>query len=142
MKNLLDRIVGYRINRATYWTNLLGILVITSLLVYSGIVGERGGSGAVEVVLAILAGTRLHDIGVSAKYALAGAVVHFLLAILILARLGIEQGLTPLGLLNLVFLVLLVWLGLVPGEKGANEWGPQPPDGINWKRPEKPSSSE
>ena len=142
MKNLLDRIVGYRINRATYWANLLGILVIISLLVYSGIVGERGGSGAVEVVLAILAGTRLHDIGVSAKYALAGVVVHFLLAVLILARLGIEQGLTPLGLLNLAFLVLLIWLGLVPGEKGANEWGPQPPDGINWKRPEKPSSSE
>ncbi|WP_282099960.1 hypothetical protein [Qipengyuania gelatinilytica] len=42
---------------------------------------------------------------------------------MILARIGIEKG-------------------LMPGEKGANEWGPQPPDGINWKRPEKPPSSE
>lgn len=137
MKNLLDRVVGYRINRPTYWANLLGIVLIIAVLVSFGIVGERGGTGAVEVILAILAGTRLHDIGVSAKYALAGVVVHFLLAIVILVRLGIEQGLMPLGLLNLAFLVLLVWLGLVPGEKDANEWGPRPPDGINWKRPEK-----
>ncbi|RZV30520.1 MAG: hypothetical protein EX262_09500, partial [Sphingomonadaceae bacterium] len=121
MNNLLDRVVGYRVNRRTYWANLLVIVLIIAVLVSFGIVGERGGTGALEVILAILAGSRLHDIGVSAKYALAGVVVHFLLGILILVRLGMEQGLVPLGLLNLSFLVLLVWLGLVPGEKDANE---------------------
>ncbi|MBX7533460.1 DUF805 domain-containing protein [Qipengyuania sp. 1XM1-15A] len=142
MKNLLDRVIGYRINRPTYWANLLGIIALLAALIYFDIIGESNGSGAIVVVFAILAGTRLHDIGISAKYALAGAVVHSILGVFLIVAKGLEQALVPLGLLNLAFLVLLVWLGLVPGEKDANEWGPRPPDGINWKRPEQERAGE
>ena len=139
---MLDRIVGYRINRATYWTNLIGIVAIVGILVSFGIVGEQGGTGAIEVVLGILAGTRLHDMGYSAKYALAGVILHAILSFTVLARFGYEEALMPLGLLNLAFLVLLVWLGLVPGQSGRNQWGEKPPAGVSWKRPERRYSED
>ncbi|WP_379551058.1 DUF805 domain-containing protein [Qipengyuania sp. DGS5-3] len=134
---MLDRLVGYRINRATYWTNLLLIIAFVVAVIALDFTASSLGMVTL-VVFTMLAALRLHDIGKTAKIALFGALLLSFLQIAGLVIYGIEQALMIAGTMNLVVLLLLVWLGAIKGDPAANAWGDPPPPGISWQRP-KPS---
>ncbi|WP_432200170.1 hypothetical protein ACRAQ7_10990 [Erythrobacter sp. W53] len=134
---MLDRLVGYRINRATYWLNLIAVICLLAVASYLEFSVSSAGIAGI-MVLSFIAGTRLHDIGKTAKIALFGALIHTFLQIVGFVTLGVELGLVFAGVVNLILLVAMVWLGSIKGDPNANAWGDPPPPGISWQRP-KPS---
>lgn len=126
MLSLLKAIFLARYNRATYLLSLSLISAIVAFAVY-----VDGTAAAAGTFLFIALGNRLHDVGITGWVS-----VLFFVVINAIALMG-ETGSLPdegVGLVGIIFIVGLLILGLIPGEKGMNKWGPQPARGISFKR--------
>ena len=119
----LAALAAPRIDRKAYWIATAAIFAIAVAL--SFVPGVQRGTGSVTSVLfiRIFAG-RLHDLGRSGWWqvlvyaleilaAVAGALTHAPVALV-------------LGIVGLIHIAFVVALGLVPGQRGANRFGPPP----------------
>ena len=119
-----------RINRATFFLSL-GIVV--ALYVVLALVMTKPPAIA-EVFLVALAVPRLHDIGLSAWWAVGAIVAEILIAIVMFVTLPMESAMIVMGLFVLAILGLMIWLGAVRGEAGANRYGEPPPPGVGFSK--------
>jgi uncharacterized membrane protein YhaH (DUF805 family) len=119
-----------RINRATFFLSL-GIVV--ALYVVLALVMTKPPAIA-EVFLVALAVPRLHDIGLSAWWAVGAIVAEILIAIVVFVTLPMESAMIVMGLFVLAILGLMIWLGAVRGEAGANRYGEPPSPGVGFSK--------
>ncbi len=118
-----------RMNRATYWLSIaVAILALVGLVLLTH---RRESVG--EVVLVLVAVPRLHDIGRSGWWVLAGFGVEIVGVVVALVALPLEQADAVLGVVTLVILGLVIWLGAIPGGKGPNRFGEPPGRGLSFK---------
>jgi uncharacterized membrane protein YhaH (DUF805 family) len=117
-----------RTNRTTYWFSLgvVAVLVMIVTLVFHKPVKIS------EAVLILVCVPRLHDIGRSGWIA-----AWVFLAEIVVAVGGVflipdpEIAAAALGVMVLVIAGLLIWLGCIPSEGGANRFGDPPKSGID-----------
>ena len=116
-----------RTNRATYWMQV-GLIVVTLWVMSLFIPAAR----LQEVVLVFLCVPRLHDLGRSGWWVLAGIGVEIagIAAAFMLPSDWLEVGLV--GATLLVF-GMVIALGCVRGQSGPNRFGPPPKPGVQWK---------
>ena len=110
----------HRMDRTTYWSFLAGLLVLDALMRAADI-----GGRIVEIGLICLSLLRLHDIGRSGWW-ITSVVLLGLPVIGLCALTSLANVLIALLGFMLVSLVLLIVLGLIPGQPGANRYGPAP----------------
>lgn len=123
-----------RWNRATFWL-ALGIIVAA----YVAIALFREQHTAVsEVVLVIACVPRLHDIGKSGWLVLGPIALEVAAFILVFSALPADLTRVVLGVVILIIIGLIVWLGCVPGDRSANKFGEPPPPGLQLGRSRKP----
>jgi uncharacterized membrane protein YhaH (DUF805 family) len=120
------RAYNYRMNRATYGVLLAGLVVAYVVLVNT----MKHPPGA-ELVVAIIAVPRLHDVGRSGWWLLI-LFVGELVAVGIGWPGGAEGILIAGGFYVLLCLALLVVLGFIPGQRTANSWGEPPVRGFHF----------
>lgn len=120
-----------RTNRATYWT---GFIIILGLMTAIGVAtGKPPHVG--EFVLIFLGVPRLHDIGKSGWLVLWPIGLELLGVISAVVFLPPQQVFVVGGLIVLVIVGLMTWLGCIRGEGGENRFGPPPLPGIGWRKP-------
>ena len=125
-----------RINREIYWLSSIGMLAVFAALVSvelanGGVIGKPGLVLVLACYVPLFWGMiavsvkRLHDRGKSARW----LILFFLLPIfldLIVAQTAETAGM----ILLLINLAISGWafveLGLLPGTRGANDYGPDP----------------
>jgi uncharacterized membrane protein YhaH (DUF805 family) len=119
----------YRINRPTYWLCYVLFMVAMSVLAYIGKL-----NGGMEIMMVLIGVPRLHDIGRSGWLVGAAilAEIVVLLAVAILASIDTVEIVG--GLVILTIATLGIWLGIIPGQSGANKWGEPPGPGIRFGR--------
>src|SRR5450432_3628944 len=101
-----------RTNRAGYWVGLATIVVLVALLMRFA----PSDAHVSEAVLVILAIPRLHDIGRTGWWVLAGIGVEVAGLVVVFLVLPPPLFLGGAGVVTLVILALMVWLGAIPGE--------------------------
>ena len=114
---------GQRIDRRVYWTAagiLLAIGVVLAMLGH----GARWISGGLSLMWIWVIARRLHDIGRSGWWQAAAYGAEVALGIGMVAA----QASLPLvtGVLGIAHLGLLATLGVIPGTRGDNRFGPPP----------------
>lgn len=120
-----------RTNRAMYWL-CVGIVVAFAVVMAFA---RPGGPGVSEFVLIIVCIPRLHDIGRSGWWVLAGLAVE-VAGVFGGLFLFPAQALLVMGAMNVVLFGFLVWLGALPGQPFDNRFGPPPPPGLSSGKPE------
>ena len=132
-----------RIGRAGFWLGMVGIVVVAvvAILVVAGIFGPLSVVAEalvffIELLLAYPAyavmAKRFHDRARPAATAMPAIGIPLVTALLTLTGLtGSEAGPNLLGeVLNFINLVIGIWilidLGILPGTRGENEYGPDP----------------
>lgn len=104
-------------------------MVAVSVLAYIGKL-----NGGMEMMMVLIGVPRLHDIGRSG-WLVGAAIGAEIVIVIVAATLGSMDTLEIVGgLLVLVIAALGVWLGIIPGESGANQWGEPPGTGIRFGR--------
>jgi uncharacterized membrane protein YhaH (DUF805 family) len=122
---------NYRYNRPTYWL-LLAIYAAFSFLM--AFVLEKQSGYVSEFVLAIICVPRMHDIGKSGKIIAALLAIYFVIAFGLIFLIDIDSTLIALGVINIIITGLLIWLGIIPGQEEANEYGNPPYSGVSFKK--------
>lgn len=124
------RLFKGRMNRATYWSCLVLMVVLIALFRLPSAIGSGLG------MMFGMSVFRLHDIGRSGKWALPPlilVVTAIFLPLLLVATLGAAAA-TPMALIvltsALVVLGSIAWLGSRPGEPNDNRFGPPPKPGV------------
>jgi uncharacterized membrane protein YhaH (DUF805 family) len=115
-------------NRATYF---LSLAIVVGLYVVVALVLPKPPSVA-EVILIALGVPRLHDIGLSGWWAGGVIVAEILVAIAVFVTLPMASAMIAMGLFVLVVLGLMIWLGAIRGDTGANRFGEAPPPGVGF----------
>ena len=114
-------------NRARYWTS---IALLAAFMLVGRLLLHWEGSIS-EVLLAFLCVPRLHDIGRSGWWML------LLIPIEVMTIVGMSVSLAGAELLvlaaNVLLLLLIVALGLIPGQREANRFGLPPAPGLLFK---------
>ena len=115
-----------RLNRATYWA----LLAFVALIYIALSLTSNHPGGVQEGFIVFICGPRLQDIGKSGWLALWLIGIEF-------AGLGIGAALSTLNsfvicadVAQLIMAGLMIWLGCIPGDEGANRFGDAPPPGI------------
>jgi len=119
-----------RYNRATYWT----AIGVTAILFVGISLVAKSPPHISEVVLVFLAVPRLHDIGKSGWLVLWPLGLEIVGAIIGLAILPKEAFLPVMGLITLIILGLVIWLGCISGQPFTNSFGEPPAAGIGFGR--------
>jgi len=120
-----------RINRATYWVSLAAVIaVFTAVIAFTEMRMPYG-----EAVLILLCVPRLHDIGRSGWWV--GGVIIAEIAVVAGALIALpeDEAMIVLGLFVIVVAILLVVLGAISGQAGANRFGGAPAPGLSFGRP-------
>jgi len=122
-------VLKYRINRPTYWLCFAVFMVVVSVLVYIG-----KANGGMEMMMVLIGVPRLHDIGRSGW--LVGAAILAELVIVVAAAILASMDTLEIvgGLLFFTIAGLGIWLGILPGQPDANQWGEPPGPGIRFGR--------
>jgi uncharacterized membrane protein YhaH (DUF805 family) len=124
-----------RLNRATYWL-VLG-LVLLAAAVLEVVFHQR--TMLIEGLLVVVCVPRLQDIGRPGWWAFGP---------FLFAALGTIEGIELLPIkafmalnlgIDLAIGALLIWLGAMPGQARANEYGEPPAPGVALRRRSKPS---
>jgi uncharacterized membrane protein YhaH (DUF805 family) len=128
--------LNLRINRQTYWTILLPIVVLFGLAI--AFLPKPPGIG--EVILITLGVPRLHDLGRSGWWMAVpiGAEIVGIGAGIALG--GFDGILIAGGVVVLLMAVMMVVIGLIPGQTEANAFGEPPPPGFGWRKTEPTAS--
>jgi uncharacterized membrane protein YhaH (DUF805 family) len=119
------RTLNYRMNRVTY-----GALLVALVVAYFVMVNTMKRPPGAEVLVALIAVPRLHDVGRTGWWLLP-LFLGELVAVAIGWSGGVDGILVAGGLYVLFCLVLLVVLGLIPGEGATNRWGEPPLSGLH-----------
>ena len=119
-----------RINRASYWLALGGIVLILTVI---GMLGAKHGAVS-EVLLIFLCVPRLHDIGKSGWFVLIGILVELAGLIIGISFFTLAEVPAILGVPAIIIVGLLIWLGSIPGNPKANRWGEPPAPGLSFTR--------
>ncbi|HWU79595.1 MAG TPA: DUF805 domain-containing protein [Caulobacter sp.] len=117
-------------NRATYWA-MLGLIVA---LTAGGAALFHKPPKVTEIVLLFICIPRLHDVGRSGWWA--GGVMLAEIAVAFAAPfvLGdVEAAAVAMGVVVLVLIGLLAWLGAMRGQAEVNRFGPPPSPGLWFK---------
>jgi hypothetical protein len=85
-----------------------------------------------EIILVLLAVPRLHDIGKSGWWAGGVFLAEIVLATVAALLLPAQFAMMPLAIFVVIVFGLLIWLGTIPGQPGANKYGEPPRFG--WRR--------
>jgi uncharacterized membrane protein YhaH (DUF805 family) len=119
-----------RINRATYWVLLIAVIALFTVVI--AVMQKRMPYG--EIALIVLCVPRLHDIGWSGWWA--GGVIIAEIAVVAgaLASLPEDSALVVMGLFVFAVGILLIVLGLIPGQVGTNRFGAAPAPGVSFGR--------
>jgi uncharacterized membrane protein YhaH (DUF805 family) len=122
-----------RLNRSTYW---LCLILIVAMLVLLRLAHFQASVS--EVVLIGVAVPRLHDVGRSGWWAVVAFGVE--IAAMILVGVASVVSKSPmvlvrdeLGVVALLLFGALGVLGLWPGSRSENRFGPPPGLGIHWR---------
>jgi uncharacterized membrane protein YhaH (DUF805 family) len=121
-----------RINRATYWLVVAGILAVAMVVGYVTRTPFRG----TDVLLLIVAIPRLHDFGRSAWWAVAVLLLEFLAGVALAKLLPAPQLPVSIGMIAIVIAALTILVGFLRGTAGTNRFGPQPAPGISYSAPQ------
>lgn len=123
--------LGGRMNRATYWSCIgFMVTVVGALYVFGGIQPRIS-----EVVLVLLVVPRLHDIDRSGWIAAGIFALEITIVLALSAWLDDEElVLEGLGFVALAIAVLLIWLGIIPGDQYGNRYGEAPRPGVSFGR--------
>ncbi|MDE2184573.1 MAG: DUF805 domain-containing protein [Alphaproteobacteria bacterium] len=116
-------------NRATYW---LCVGLFVALVVALNFLGPKARIPG-EVILVFVCVPRLHDIGLSGWYFLIGIAVEILGLAVGFTLFPADQALIGIGIAAFLIALLLLWLGVRPGEVGPNAWGDPPGPGLQFK---------
>jgi uncharacterized membrane protein YhaH (DUF805 family) len=114
-----------RASRREYWIWVVaafGLSVILGELIHSG------GSSAMTVVLICAQVRRLHDFGRTGWWALGATLAPVAVMIPVWIAVSLTVGLLAAVVVELA---LIVWIGAVPGDAGANRFGDPPT--LTWK---------
>lgn len=118
-----------RINRATFWLVYGIILALDLTLAYFGSINS-----SLVMVFAVFCVFRLHDLGLSGKWALLVLGIQILGVVIAYRYVPEHQIPTALYLIDGLILPAIVWLGSTPGEPVSNGWGGPPAPGIGLGR--------
>lgn len=123
--------LGGRMNRATYWACIgFMVAVFGALYVFGGMQPRVS-----EVVLLLLVVPRLHDINRSGWIAVGVFALEITIAVALSVWLDDEElVLEGLGFVALAIAALLIWLGIVPGDRYENRYGDAPKPGVSFGR--------
>ena len=120
-----------RTNRITYLFAVVIIAVLYGLLLAL----LKDPPKVSEVVIVIVAVPRIHDLGRSGWWLLVPFGVEVAaLVVAIAARLPEQEVYVLFGAVAALILVVIVSLGLIPGQTNANRFGEAPPPGLQFKR--------
>ena len=114
-----------RMNRATYWSILGGMVVFVIAVAAFGVRPPRIAEG----LLIFLCVPRLHDLGRSGWWALIPLGVEVAALLAVFSAFSADDAPLIFGGIFLVIAVVVVVLGLIPGQPHANRFG-EPPKSI------------
>jgi uncharacterized membrane protein YhaH (DUF805 family) len=117
-------------NRAAFWLGLGLLAAIFALLAYFAPQDAQISEG----VLSLLCIPRLHDIGRSGWLLLVPLGLELGAVGVAIAFLSLTTALMVFGMVTLVFVALLIWLGCIPGDAQTNRFGDPPAPGLSWRR--------
>lgn len=120
----------FRMNRATYWACLA---MVVAWALFAALILEKKSGYVSEVIIACICVGRIHDVGKSG-WIVGGILVAYVIgALLLVFNLDEDTAFVTLGVINIVITGLLILLGVLRGENGANRYGEQPDFGINFR---------
>ncbi len=120
--SLLAGMAGARINRKAYWLSTGVVFAIAFALAY--VPGMQRGVGSLTTVFFIrIFASRLHDFGRSGWWQLALYGVQ-LPAIILIGTAGGQPISVMVGVGLLIQLIFTAVLGVIPGDRDANKFGP------------------
>ena len=114
-----------RMNRATYWSILGGMVVFVIAVAAFGVRPPRIAEG----LLIFLCVPRLHDLGRSGWWVLIPLGVEVAALLAVFSAFSTDDAPLIFGGIFLVIAVVVVVLGLIPGQPHANRFG-EPPKSI------------
>jgi uncharacterized membrane protein YhaH (DUF805 family) len=114
-----------RMNRATYWSILGGMVVFVIAVAAFGVRPPRIAEG----LLIFLCVPRLHDLGRSGWWVLIPLGVEVAALLAVFSAFSADDAPLIFGGIFLVIAVVVVVLGLIPGQQHANRFG-EPPKSI------------
>ena len=113
---------GERINRAIFWLGAVILLIVSYGL--SFLPDSTRGAGTVIGILWILLFTRrLHDVGLAGWWQLPLIALQLGAVGLIFANMSFDLVLGIVGLLQIIAVIVL---GVIPGQRETNRFGPPP----------------
>jgi len=130
MRSLLKK----RINRATYWASLGGVFALYAII--NVLIPTRLHIS--EALLMYICIPRLHDFDKSGWLVLIALGFEIGVAILAFSFLPKNIALAIMGLAVIIILMMLIWLGIIPGQPHANRFGEPPAPGVDFKPKQKP----
>ena len=122
-------------NRPTYLTIFALIVVMYGALV--AFMEKPPGIG--EVIMISLGVPRLHDLGRSGWWIAVPIVLELVAIVCSVIFLPMGDLLIVAGLVVLLMAVMMLVLGLIPGQPGANAYGEAPPPGMAFWRGSRPA---
>lgn len=113
---------GSRINRKTYWIATVAVFAVVIGLSFVGV--QRAVASVTTIIFARLFASRLHDFGRSGWWQLIlyGLQISIGLALAIPA----QSADVALGAVVLIQLLFTIVLGVIPGNRADNRFGPPP----------------
>ena len=114
-----------RMNRATYWSILGGMIVFVVVVVMFGVRPPRIGEG----LLIFLCVPRLHDLGKSGWWVLIPLGIEVIALVIAFSGFSADRTDAIFGGVFLAIAGFVVALGLIPGQPHANRFG-EPPKSI------------
>ena len=127
-----------RMNRATYWAILGGIIAFVVLVAMFGARPPRVGEG----LLIFLCVPRLHDLGRSGWWVLIPLGIELAAVAVAIAVFAGDEAMVILTGAFLVVAGFVVVLGLIPGQPQANRFGKPPKSMFGFKERRKVSETE
>jgi uncharacterized membrane protein YhaH (DUF805 family) len=120
-----------RTNRAVYW---LCIVLIAAIMAALNFIAPNQAKIS-EVVLVFVSVPRLHDLGRSGWWVLIPLALEVgAIAVSFLQDLSLDQMHITLGAVVIVIGLLMILLGVLPGQREPNRFGPPPAPGLGRKR--------
>lgn len=121
-----------RLNQSSYFALLAFVF---ALIVLAAVFLPKPPPIA-EFIIIFVGVPRLHDTGRSAWWLLIPFVLEFGGLGLLIAYAPMEQFMLYAGLITLGLLAMMIGLGLLPGEKDANDYGPPTLPGFSFGKTE------